>query len=212
MTHATAPNPLPSSEPQPAVATTSRGRPGLLDEAARNLVVTLLARGNSRRVVANFLGCAPSTITRTAERDPQFAAEVARAQQAAQVRLIDAVNNAANQERYWRAAAWLLERINPEDFMLRAPDTYTALEVVQITGKMARLIASQLPEQHREMVAENLDAVLQEFAAGVGRVPAAGRRGKAGHGADFCNAPPPGDMELTSSADGANAAQQSSCG
>ena len=43
-----------------------------LDEEKREIVLRLLANGNSRRVAARYAGCAPSTITRTAQRDEDF--------------------------------------------------------------------------------------------------------------------------------------------
>ena len=52
------------------------GRPPSLDEAKRRKIIALLANGSSRRVAARVVGCAHSTITRTAERDPEFAADV----------------------------------------------------------------------------------------------------------------------------------------
>ncbi len=54
----------------------SGGRPPALDETKRRKILALLANGSSRRVAARIAGCAHSTIARTAQRDPQFAAEL----------------------------------------------------------------------------------------------------------------------------------------
>ncbi len=54
------------------------GRPPVLDETKRKTIIALLANGSSRRMAAGYVGCAPSTITRTAARDPEFAAQLAR--------------------------------------------------------------------------------------------------------------------------------------
>ncbi len=233
-------NPQPSTDAPPMSATASRGRPELLDAAKRRTVVALLANGSSRRIAAKVVGCSPSTITRTAARDPEFADEIAHAQYATEVRILRALNNAATQERYWRAGAWLLERLNPEDFALRAPDSYTTEQVFQTVATMAKLIADELPQEHRLMVGEKLDAVLNEFAADTKPGPAPAdppaaqstsqhppannpstqSAGEPGHdlpstdasAADFCNAPLPSDIELPSTANPPSAAPETTCG
>ncbi|NUQ63312.1 MAG: hypothetical protein HUU20_12605 [Pirellulales bacterium] len=84
-----------------------------LDAAARRLVIALVTNGSSRRTAARYVGCAPSTITRAAQRDPEFAAELVRAETTVEIQSLQAIRNAAKSDRYWRAAAWLLERKNP---------------------------------------------------------------------------------------------------
>ena len=86
------------------------GRPAVLDETKRRMIIALLMNGSSRRMAAGFVGCAPSTITRTAARDPEFAAQLARAEGNAETEALSLIRKAAHKERYWQAAAWLLER------------------------------------------------------------------------------------------------------
>ena len=50
----------------------------VLDDAKRMAIVTMLAAGCSRRMAARYVECDPTTITRTAARDPVFAARLAR--------------------------------------------------------------------------------------------------------------------------------------
>jgi DNA invertase Pin-like site-specific DNA recombinase len=59
------------------------GRKALLDEAKRWQVVALITAGFSRRMAAREVGCAGSTITRTAARDPEFARQLAEAEEPA---------------------------------------------------------------------------------------------------------------------------------
>jgi hypothetical protein len=51
-------------------------------------IVTLVANGLSRRAAAECVGCAPSTITRTAARDRQFALDPDRAEHVLQARRV----------------------------------------------------------------------------------------------------------------------------
>ena len=94
------------------------GRPPALDEAKRRLVLALLTNGFSRRMAARYVGCAHSTIAQTAARDPAFATDLAQAEHGVDVEMLAAVRRAAKQDRHWRAAAWLLERRNRQEFSL----------------------------------------------------------------------------------------------
>jgi hypothetical protein len=49
----------------------------VLDEQKRWKIITMIANGSSRRTAAYYVGCSPATITRTADRDPEFAAQIA---------------------------------------------------------------------------------------------------------------------------------------
>ena len=53
----------------------------MLDDSKRQTILALLSNGSRRRIAARFVRCAPSTITRTADRDPEFAEQLARAEQ-----------------------------------------------------------------------------------------------------------------------------------
>ena len=50
-----------------------RGRPPVLDEQKRGQILAILSVGCSQNMAAQYVGCAASTIQRTAERDPKFA-------------------------------------------------------------------------------------------------------------------------------------------
>ncbi len=145
--------PLPSSLPE--------GAP--LDPLRRQRIIALVANGSSRRVAARLVGCSPSTITRTAARDPQFADELARAEEALEIEALRSIRSAARQERYWRAAAWLLERRNPEDFAPRRARTYSAQQVVQMFAQALAALGGDLPDQSRLRAVEKLDTLLGEF-------------------------------------------------
>jgi len=100
---------------QPTETAPKPGRPEILDEIAKIKVLGLLELGHSRRAAARLLGCAANTITRAAARDPEFFAKLADAESQADSEALKLIRQTARQERYWRAAAWVLERRNPED-------------------------------------------------------------------------------------------------
>jgi len=126
---------------------TKLGRPAILDERKRRQVVAILANGSSRRVAAHVVGCSHSTIVRTAQRDPQFAADIEAAEYGVEVRALRQINAAADKDRYWRAAAWLLERRNPRDFAPKTPDTITPEAVSTIFLQVTRSLMGKLSDE-----------------------------------------------------------------
>ncbi len=158
MDHQTQP-PQPSPEVSNSSAVSpsrSPGRPPVLDHKKRRQILAVLANGNSRRTAALYVGCSPGTITQTIRRDPEFAEEVARAERTADIELVRAIRDAAREGKYWRAAAWLLERRNPADFLLRRPDTFTLEELEERVGAMANLVAQAVPAEYHDRIAKQL--------------------------------------------------------
>jgi len=133
------------------------------DERKQMAIIALVANGSSRRVAARYIGCAPSTITRTAARDPEFAAALARAEQTAEVRLLRHVQSAAEMPKHWRAAAWLLERRNPEDFAARKPNLVTEQQITEIVVQIVEAMHEDLPEKNYRLVIEKLRKIIREF-------------------------------------------------
>ena len=123
----------------------------------------MLANGNSRRAAAGFAGCAPSTITRTVARDPEFAVQVARAERNAEVELFRSVRNACKEPRYWRTGAWCLERRNPEEFALRPPNTFTRRQVAELLVQAMGVAFEGLPDDKVDLALKHLDTLMQEI-------------------------------------------------
>jgi hypothetical protein len=59
------------------------------------------------------VGCCPRTIYNTARRDTAFRDEIQQARARRELSLLNRIEEAAREPRYWRAAAWLLERLHP---------------------------------------------------------------------------------------------------
>jgi hypothetical protein len=133
------------------------GRPPVLDDDKRRTIIAMLTNGSSARVAAAYVGCAPTTIARTAGRDPDFAAELARAQQNAEIEALRFLRKAARKDRYWRAAAWLLERRNPDDFARREPNVITEDQLRQVLASTAGYLLEDLSEEKYEGLMRRLD-------------------------------------------------------
>jgi len=136
-----------------------RGRPPVLDERKRTQIAAILSVGCSQSVAAQHVGCAVSTIQRTAERDPQFAEELGKAKSNAELGLIRHIRDAAKKEQYWRAAAWALERGFPEKYARRGPDVITIEQVGLLLTKFSQIIVQEVPERYRTDILRKMDAV-----------------------------------------------------
>ncbi|MGQ9606567.1 MAG: hypothetical protein ACUVTW_10225 [Thermogutta sp.] len=123
------------------MANTAKG----LDAYRKREVLAILSVGCSRRTAARYVGCSPSTIARTAQRDAAFAEELRKAELKAQILFMKNIAAAARKEPYWRAAAWALERLNPEEFGPRKPDLLTADQVRELLAEFADLVVQEVP-------------------------------------------------------------------
>ena len=132
------------------------------DPIKRAQIPALLKLGCSRRMAAKQVGCAASTITRTADRDERFHDQLAEAQ--ADVRALRLIRHAADQEKYWRVAAWLLERRNPDEYGRRAPFTFTGRQVTALLERAFAGIAADLPKKKLEQIAETFDDLIADVA------------------------------------------------
>jgi len=135
------------------------GRPPVLDEIKRSQILAILAVGCSRRIAASVVGCAPSTIRYTAERDPEFAKQLGHAEHTAEVNYLKHIQQAARKEQYWRAAAWALERKNPRDFARRGPDVITLDQIASLLAQFTEIIVEEVP------VARYRKNILKRFAS-----------------------------------------------
>ncbi len=138
------------------------GRPPALDDEKRRQLLALLNKGCSRRTAAIAVGCSPGTITRTANRDPDFAKQLAHAESKLEAKLIRRLDKASKKDRYWRAAGWLLERKFPEEYARRTPNLFTGQEMVQFFFSAIDAMQEPLTADQIEQIIHNLDSLLLE--------------------------------------------------
>lgn len=137
---------------------------GLLDPERRKLLLVLLTKGMSRRTAARFVGCHTAAVGRTAARDPEFAQQLAEAEARLGITALDAMTAAASNPRYWQAAAWLLQRIYPDQFNQRPPQVITAEDLGHVINRvMDDVAATDITD---EQLAD-LEGRVQQYAADV---------------------------------------------
>ena len=135
----------------------------VLDDFRKRLIIRGISRGYTRIKMAAMVGCAVSTIMRTAERDPQFFADLAQAEAAFLNGSIDTLYHSACQEKNWRAAAWVAERLDPDRFGRTPPRSRTIPQMLELIGKLLTRICDQLPEEQVHLVVEAGRALVQEL-------------------------------------------------
>lgn len=136
---------------------------GVLDAQKKANLILLIAGGASRREAAGFVLCAHTTIGRTAARDPDFAAQLAKAEATNHMEAVRMIRHAASDPKYWRAAAWVLERRSPEDYARRDANSFTADQVMslfaQFYGETLPLVQAGKTEQFQQALDDVLEAI-----------------------------------------------------
>jgi hypothetical protein len=147
-----------------------RGRPPVLDELKQRDIVTIVAIGCSQRTAARYVGCAPSTIFYTAEHNERFAEKLEHAKGLAVVMHVKNINSAAKKAQYWRAAAWALERLIPEEYAAPKPDSVTTDQIKRLMAFLSQIIVEEVPiGRYRKNIIKRLNEIenmIETFASG----------------------------------------------
>lgn len=129
----------------------------MLKEGTREKILTLISLGFSRRSAAHYVCCAPSTISRLANRDADFAHRLATAEKNLEFEALRSLRAAARNPRYWRAAAWLLERKNHDDFAFSPPGCISIKDVDAFYQHLSDMLCSELPARMRKSIIKKLE-------------------------------------------------------
>ena len=122
------------------------GRRPVLDDGKQREICAILAVGCTRQIAARYVGCHTSTIRRTALRNHEFALALRQAETKHEILHLSHINVAAKEGRYWRAAAWALERKYPGRYGPRRPHMFTIEQVAQVLGQFADVVSEEVPE------------------------------------------------------------------
>jgi hypothetical protein len=101
-------------------------RPRALDHVKRGEICALVSVGCSLEAAARYVGCSTITIRREVLRDEEFGDQFRAAEVKCQLVPLQSVRDAAR--THWRAAAWLLERADPDKFARPTPRILTAAD------------------------------------------------------------------------------------
>ncbi len=136
------------------------GRPRTLDDTKKREVCALVAAGCSLEFAARYVGCTHKTIRREGERDADFGQRLRSAQLSARLEPLRALRGKAN--THWRAAAWLLERVDPEQFAKFDQKLFRPEEVADLLENIRAALESHLCDMPSKIIA---DGILQKAQA-----------------------------------------------
>jgi hypothetical protein len=120
---------------------------GVLDQVKRSEICAILAVGCSRTVAARYVGCHPVTIRNTAQRDEEFARALEQAESKHEILHLTHINKAAKEGRYWRAAAWALERKYPDRYAHRQADMISVEQMSQVLAQFTDVILEEIADE-----------------------------------------------------------------
>lgn len=136
-----------------------------LTKKQKDEILAIITVGCSRKVAARYVGCTPLFIRKTAQQDAAFASQLQHAEEQAEITSMKSINAAARQERYWKAAAWILERKNPEEYRLRAPGTFNAAQLKFIVEHLSAIITEEVKAPtYRKRVLARFEEFLKKLA------------------------------------------------
>jgi len=133
---------------------------GLTSEQQRD-VCLVLSLGCDREAAVKYVGCSLEELHREMIGDSAFAADVRRAEAASEMMHMRNVQNAARDEKHWRASVWWLERRAPERYGRRAVEAVT---LRQLESFIALLVSAVMDEVRAADDRQRLLARLQHVA------------------------------------------------
>ena len=144
--------------------------PSELTDEQKGQIFGILSVGCDRQTAANFVGCSLADIRRTMQHDATFAAGVCRAEAGAELNHMRNVQQAAKDEKHWRASVWWLERRSPERFGPRGPGVVTARQLkafIEILGDALREEVRDADDRQQivarlKCLADSIDQMLRD--------------------------------------------------
>ncbi|MGD9648485.1 MAG: hypothetical protein AB7U73_22435 [Pirellulales bacterium] len=113
----------------------------ILDEKQRRQILAFVGLGCSQVTAARMANCSLADVQETLEQDPELLEQVVQAAGELEGRALQAIE--AAWEKNWRAACWLLERLYPERYARRPPNSVLAEDARTFLSEVALLV-----EQH----------------------------------------------------------------
>lgn len=128
-----------------------------LDSVRQREVCAIVGVGCSRWAAAKYVGCSPETIRRTALRDTAFGEQLRKAETGLELRFLQQIQQAAREPKYWRAAAWALERKYPERYERRKGEAISEGEMAGLVIELVAVVSHEVSDlEMRKRIVERL--------------------------------------------------------
>jgi hypothetical protein len=126
------------------------GRPRTLDTKRQRELLDLIHHGSSVEEAAQVVGVSLRTVQRLAKADEFFDHDLQLALQCTSVDCEKLVLQAAR--THWRAAAWVLERRDPDHYAKRPPNSCSPETLLDVMAWLIETALEATPPEHREAV------------------------------------------------------------
>lgn len=141
-------------------------QPKKLTPKVLGLIYRKIARGLTTTDACRFAGVSRRALDYYQQSHPEVKTEVNKARAKRIDRHLSTIEKAATTTRSkpgdWRAAAWFLERTEPDKYGKRAPDQVTPQAFMSGLYRMATELLSEIPAENRERAALKIQSVLND--------------------------------------------------
>jgi hypothetical protein len=132
---------------------------------------------------ATYVGCDATTIRRETRRNPEFSEKLRRASLSAEISILSSIRNAA--QKYWRAGAWLLERLDVQRYGKKNARQLTPAQLAVFVEQFTDVIFEEIPsDDTRRRIQQRMDEAVARLSKEVNAamdVPKMPRRKKRGY-------------------------------
>ncbi|WP_146445271.1 hypothetical protein [Botrimarina colliarenosi] len=119
--------------------------------------VLIVSVGCDRETAARYVGCRLEQLNEELANDGSFAAELRHAEAGSELTHMRNIQQAARDERHWRASVWWLERRLPERYARREAGSVTRRDLLRFLGSVASGVAAAVRnEEDRQRVLDSL--------------------------------------------------------
>ena len=112
-----------------------------LDQSDLHLLCTLVSRGCTVQEAARWVGCKLAEIRHQRDTNDAFRRQLAQAKMKAKLAPLRAMQRAMKKD--WRAAAWFLERTQPEKFARRNHRAFTQKQVNALIKDITSIVGEE---------------------------------------------------------------------
>lgn len=142
----------------------------LSDEQKREAVL-IASVGCDREAAARYVGVTLPALNAAERDDAGFASDLQRAEAGAELAHMRNVQQAAREEKNWRASVWWLERHAPERYARRDADAVGRRELSRFLEALANEIATAVQdEDDRGRLLERVATLTQKLPEPVGHL------------------------------------------
>lgn len=117
------------------------GRPRKLSESKQAEVCALIRAGCTMAAAARYVGCSVLTIQREARRNPELNEKLRNIRYDVELNPVLTLRDAAIND--WRAAAWILERTQPQHYAKRPANSFSPQEVAEPLERVCDIIRQE---------------------------------------------------------------------